>query len=209
MKASSESGSISTTAIVHQGAKIGRNTVIEHNAIIGYDTLTNVRRQYKGRKRTVLVGNNVLIRPNAIIYAGCQLGDFVAVNSNVVVREFTKIGANSFLGNGTVVEGYTEIGHHVAIHAQCHITANAKIGNYVFLGPMVTTANARRITWPAPNPNEKGPVIADGVRIGAAALILPQVRIGKGAVVAAGAVVTKDVPPNKTVMGVPARVARI
>jgi len=197
---------IARTAIIGRDVEIGDRTNIEDNTIVGYDNLTRLRRQYQRRARTVRIGNDVLIRPGSIIYAGCELGDHVTINSNVVVREFTRIGRNSFLGNGVVVEGYTQIGHHTAIHAQCHITAKAKIGNYAFLGPMVVTGNARRITWPKPNRHEEGPTIQDGARIGLNASILPGVKVGRAAVVAAGAIVTKDVPPRKIVMGVPAKI---
>jgi len=197
---------IAKTALVGQNTQIGERVNIEHNAIIGYDNLTRLRKDWRDRPRTVKIGKGVLVRPNSIIYSGCKLGDYVKINSNVVVREFTKIGRNSFLGNSVVVEGYTQIGHHTAIHAQCHITAKAKIGNYVFFGPMVTTGNARRITWPKPNPDEQGPEVQDYVRIGLNASILPAVKIGKGSVVAAGAVVTRDVPAHAVVMGVPAKV---
>ena len=53
-----------------------------------------------------------------------------------------------------------------------------------------------------------GPTIEDAARVGAGAILLPGVRIGGGAIVGAGAVVTKDVPPRKLVMGIPARVVR-
>jgi acetyltransferase-like isoleucine patch superfamily enzyme len=68
------------------------------------------------------------------------------------------------------------------------------------------TGNARRISWPKLNPDEQGPEIENGVRVGLNASILPGVKIGKGAIVGAGAVVTKDVPAHKVVLGVPAKV---
>lgn len=185
--------------------KVGEGSHIEFNSIVGYANLTHVRRGYSPRPKT-LIGREVLIRPHSIVYAGCVLGDRVNVGSNSVIREFTDVGADSYVGNLVMVEGYTKIGHHTGIASQCHITAKAEIGNYVFFGPMVTTGNARRITWPEPNPeNEQGPVVADYAKIGLGAKILPNVRIGKGAIVAAGAVVTKDVPDCATVVGVPAR----
>jgi acetyltransferase-like isoleucine patch superfamily enzyme len=54
----------------------------------------------------------------------------------------------------------------------------------------------------------KGPIIEDYVGIGAGTNILPGARIGTGSIVAAGAVVTKDVPPKKLVMGIPARIVK-
>jgi acetyltransferase-like isoleucine patch superfamily enzyme len=85
-----------------------------------------------------------------------------------------------------------------------------EIGNYAFIGPKVTTANDRRIRYfrPEITDPDQGPIIEDGAVIGAGAALLPRVRIGKGAFVAMGAVVTKNVPPFTLVMGVPAKVIR-
>jgi UDP-3-O-[3-hydroxymyristoyl] glucosamine N-acyltransferase len=93
--------------LVGHDVQIGDHVNIEHNAIVGYDNLTNLRKEWQDRPRTVRIGKKVLIRPNSIIYAGCELGNYVRINSNVVVREFTRIGRNTFLGNSVVVEGAT------------------------------------------------------------------------------------------------------
>lgn len=195
--------------VLYNKVQIGNNVTIEHNSIIGYNHLTHLRREYVDKPLVTKIGDNVLIRPNSTIYAGCKLENNVTVNSNTVIREFTVIGERSFLGNGVVVEGYTQIGKHVAIHAQCHITAKAIIGDYVFFGPLVTTANERKISWQR-NVEQfiQGPVIERGVRIGAGAIVLPGVRVGREALIGAGAVVTNDVPPFKVVMGIPAKVVK-
>ena len=54
----------------------------------------------------------------------------------------------------------------------------------------------------------KGPIIEDNVAIGIGAIILPSIRIGEGSIVGAGAVVTKDVPKKRLIMGVPAKIIR-
>lgn len=193
--------------IIYDNVEIGDGTSIEHNSIIGYNNLTHLRPEYRDRPQVTKIGNNVLIRPNAMIYAACELGDYVSIGSNVVMREFTSMGEHSFLGSGVVVEGYTEIGKFTAINAQCHITAKASIGDYVFLSLLVGTANGRRIQWYRDIPNiEQGPIIERGVRVGLGAMILPQVRIGEEALIGASALVTKDIPAFKIAVGVPARV---
>ena len=91
-------------------------------------------------------------------------------------------------------------------------TGNLTIGSRVSMGPRVTVVtsshpNASRIAGVAPV--AKGPVvIEDDVWIGAHAVILPGVRLGRGCVIAAGAVVTKDVEPLTVVGGQPARAIR-
>lgn len=100
-------------------------------------------------------------------------------------------------------------GEDVLISHRCWLQGGGglQIGSRVMLGPdvMLITANhdlATRLTTPAPV------VIEDDVWIGAKSVVLPGVRVGHGAIIAAGAVVTKDVPPNVVVGGVPARVLK-
>ena len=187
----------------------GKNCRIEKGVILGYGSLTKLREGYKLTSPVVL-GDNVHIRPHSIIYNGCKIGNHVHIGHNSILREFTEIGSYSSIGSLVMCEGYTKIGHHSIVHSQTHLTAKMEIGSYVFIGPKVTTANDRRIRYFRPdiiNPDQ-GPIIEDGAVIGAGAALLPKVRIGKGAFVAMGAVVTKDVPPFTLVLGVPAKVVR-
>lgn len=189
--------------------KGGKNRQIGDGAIIGYNALTKLRFGYN-RNTPVTLGENVRIRPYAVIYSGCEFGNNVHIGHGSIVREFTKIGDDSSLGSYVVCEGYTTIGKNSIIHAQTHLTAKMIIGDFVFIGPKVTTANDRRVRWLRPDiiGDDKGPTIADGVIIGAGAALLPGVNIGEGAIVAMGAVVTKDVPSFSVVMGIPAQEVR-
>lgn len=87
------------------------------------------------------------------------------------------------------------------------IPTHTEIGNEVFIGPNAVLTNDRYP--PTGKPELKGPVLEDLAVIGANATILPGVCIGRGAAVAAGAVVTKDVPPGKMALGVPAGIRDI
>lgn len=90
-----------------------------------------------------------------------------------------------------------------------HITGNSKIGNNVFISIHVSTVNDNLTTSRTYTEEQIiGPFIEDDVSIGAGAILLPKINIGKGAFIAAGAIVTKDVAPNKLVMGIPARVIK-
>ena len=187
---------------------LGKNVSIEKGAIIGYARLSKLREGYS--LKPVVIGDGTLIRTGSIIYAGCVIGKHCHIGHNTVVREFTEMGDYSSLGSNVVVEGYTKIGHHSVVHAQSHITAKMTIGNYVFIGPNVTTANDRKLRYHRPliTEEDEGPTVEDGVVIGSGAHILPRVHIGAGAFVAMGSVVTKDVNPWMLVMGVPAKEVR-
>lgn len=196
--------------IVYDNVEIGDDAIIEHNCILGYDNLTHLRKDYEKAKRPYRtnIGENVLVRPNSTIYAGCEIGNDTKISSGVVMREFTEIGSHSYLGNGTVVEGYTKIGNHVGITTQVHITAKALVEDKVFIASLAVLANGFTITWQRPHlvTKEEGPKIRFGARIAIGVCVLPGVEIGREAMIGVGAVVTKDVPPYKIVVGVPARV---
>ena len=106
------------------------------------------------------------------------------------------------------------IGEDSYFSVQCFfdLAAPIKIGNRVSIGPNVTLITGAHPIGPSENrvgPLDPQPItIFDGAWIGANAMILPGVTIGQGAVVAAGAVVTKDVAANTLVAGVPAVLKR-
>jgi maltose O-acetyltransferase len=119
----------------------------------------------------------------------------------------------AILGNGNIYQRLV-IGEDCLISIACFIDLASKItlGDRVGVGPhcMLLTGDhdygddQNRVGQLAPLPIHVG----DGTWLGARSLILPGVTIGKGAVIAAGAIVTKDVPPNTVVAGIPAKVIR-
>jgi acetyltransferase-like isoleucine patch superfamily enzyme len=189
--------------------QLGDNVILEDNVCLGYNRLTKLRDGYNKDPLTRL-GNNVLVRRNTTIYAGCAIGANSTVNANTILREYTEIGNHSSIGSLCMSEGYTKIGNYCTIHAQCHITAKMIIKDYVFIAPLLSTANDKEIRYYRPQHArpDKGPTIKRGAFIGGGVCILPEVTIGEEAIIAVGSVVTKDVPPRVVAMGVPARVIR-
>ena len=103
----------------------------------------------------------------------------------------------------------TEIGDYTKIMDNSHITGSMKIGNHVFISVLVSSTNDNSMGRSEDAvDNLYGPTVEDYVTIGTGANLLPGVKIGKNSVVCAGSVVTKNVPPNKVVMGIPAKVVR-
>jgi acetyltransferase-like isoleucine patch superfamily enzyme len=105
----------------------------------------------------------------------------------------------------------TKIGSRVKVMDNSHLTGNALIEDDVFISTGVTTTNDNAMGRQPPAGADwtaAGPTIRRFATIGQGACILPGVEIGQNAIVAAGAVVTRDVLPETVVMGVPARVVR-
>jgi len=131
-------------------------------------------------------------------------------------RIFKKAGKNIniehgvFFGSGADIE----IGDNSGLGLNCRVTGPLKIGNDVMIGPdvMIFTQNHRNdrldISMRLQTDPKRPVVIEDDVWIAARVIILPGVTVHKGAIVGAGAVVTKDVPEYAVVGGNPAKVIR-
>lgn len=139
---------------------------------------------------------------------GVIAGKNVVFGESVVVWNYVVIGDNTKIGDGTRIGSFCDIGKNVVLGKNCNIQTHVTIsngctlGDNVFIAPNSTLLNDKFPVSECLTP----PVIEDNAVIGGCVAILPKVTVGKGAVVAAGSVVTKDVPPRKVVMGVPAKI---
>ena len=120
-----------------------------------------------------------------------------------------RFGKSCSVGGGAEIGRHSIIGDRTRISAGVFLPAHSLIGAGVFIGPNATFTDDLYPVIPKPGDapyTALPPVIADGASIGAGAIVLPGVKIGRDARVAAGAVVTQDVLPEMMVSGIPARV---
>ena len=148
-----------------------------------------------------------MIHPLADVQSS-DIGEGTRIWQFSVVLKGAKIGKNCNICAQTFIENNVIIGDNVTVKCGVQLWEGMRVGNNVCIGPNATFTNDKhpkslrgdvRI-W------ERSPVIIeDDVSVCANATILPGVRLGKGCVVGAGSVVTKDVPAGMTVVGNPAK----
>jgi len=229
MRNISETASIAQTAIIHDGVVIEENVIIHDYVVIYPNTIIKknteiydhcvlgklptspgvTSRTIKTQFDSLIIGCECVLCPGVIIYAGTQIGNNTLLGDNCSIREDCSIGYGCIISRNVSVNYNTVVGNHTKIMDNTHITGNMKIGNNVFISVLVATTNDNTMGREEYNEDHvRGAVIEDYVTIGAAANILPMVTVGKNSIVGAGAVVTKSVPANKVVMGVPAKIVR-
>jgi len=142
----------------------------------------------------------------ADIHPSVIMGKETVVWSFAVILEGVEIGDNCVVGSGVYIGKHTKIGNNVRIQDKAHITDHMVIEDNVFIGPCAVTMNDKYPIVNNPDYKIEPPIFEEGCSIGAGAIILPGVCIGKKAIVGSGAVVTHDVPNDAIVMGIPARV---
>ena len=202
---------IGHNVVILNGTVIGDNVRIDANTVIGKRPMKaslSTRKEEKDLSPTH-IGNNCLIGSGVVIYIGANIASNVMVADLATIRENTNIGEYTIIGRGVTIENYVMIGKRCKLESNCYITAYSYLADYVFIAPGVVTSNDNYVG----RTEERfkhfcGVRVEKGGRIGAGAVILPGRVIGEDGLVAAGSVVTKDVPARMVVMGVPARVIR-
>ena len=152
--------------------------------------------------------------PNYFVHrlAECQATDIGAdtkIWQFTVVLQRAKIGVNCNINSHCFVENDVVIGDNVTVKCGVYIWDGVHIENNVFIGPNVTFTNDKRPVSKVYPQSFLRTLIQEGASIGAAAVILPGLRIGRRAVIGAGAVVTHDVPDDGVVYGDSARLRHL
>ena len=149
------------------------------------DVMLENDRRNSGVPLLDLKGINARIEPGALIREKVEIGDGAVIMMGAVINIGAQIGAGTMIDMGAVLGGRAIVGDH------CHIGAGT------VLAGVVEPASATPV------------VVEDDVMMGANAVVIEGIRVGEGAVVAAGAVVVEDVPAGAVVAGCPARVIKM
>lgn len=177
------------------------NTIIGEGALVEPDVMVGFR--YHTKCGPTRIGSHCILRKGTIIYGDVTIGDHFQSCHYAVIRAMVKMGDYCTLCNQSTIEGIVRMGNGVRIMSHTYIPSRTWIGDNVFIGPGVTFLNDRFPGRRDPMPTPRGATIHDDVMIGGGATILPGITIGERSFIAAGAVVTKDVPSHSFVVGVP------
>lgn len=200
---------IGHNVVIHEGTKISNGTFIDDGSVLGRTPRSGAISRKKVIKEfpPLEIGKDCVISAHVILYRGTKIGNEVMIGDLVSIREDNIIGDKTIIARLLSMEPRTVIGQRVRTAAVTHLTSDMIIEDDAFIGSHISTTNDNKMGQGIAG-QYKGPHIKRRARVGSNATLLPGIVIGEQAVVAAGAVVTHDVPDRKVVMGVPARVVR-
>jgi len=201
---------IHPSATVYEGTVLGEGVRVLENAVVGKQPSLGSKSTAKREPLPpARIGDGTVVSTGAIVFAGSTVGANCVVGDQSCIRERVTLADDCILGRGSLIENDTTVGAGTRIQAEAYITAYSTLEEDVFIAPCVVTTNDNFMGRTEQRKAlMKGPTIRRSARIGGGAILCPGVEIGEEAFVGAGAVVTKDVPPRKLVVGSPARVLR-
>jgi len=206
--------SIGRFAEILSGSVIGSNCVIGSHCIIGHPSKLELQKADFSaaspkisdlivKEPVTKIGERSIIRSGSIIYKHVVVGKNLRTGHSALIREHVTIGDNCIVGTQAILDGYIKVGSGSMIQSQCYVSQSVRIGNGVFIAPGCVFVDNKKIIL---GQGLNGATIEDYVRISAGTKVLPGVTIGKYALIGAGAVVTKDIPPKALAYGVPAEI---
>jgi acetyltransferase-like isoleucine patch superfamily enzyme len=195
--------------VIGDGTRIGPGSIVEDGVLLGkVPRLARTSAAPRAAPGPLEIGARVTVCAGAIVYAGTRIGDEAIVGDQAQVRERTSIGPETVIGRGSAIDNDVSVGARVKVQTNVYLTAFSVIEDDVFVGPGASTTNDDTMSRHPKGEALRGAVLRRACRIGGSAVLVPGVEVGEEAFVAAGAVVTRDVPPRAFVVGVPARQVR-
>jgi UDP-2-acetamido-3-amino-2,3-dideoxy-glucuronate N-acetyltransferase len=210
-----EGVSFGAYVVVHEGTVIGDRCSIEDHAVLGKRPRLARHSQAHGDVGVLELGAGASVGTGAVVFAGARVEADAILGDQCFVRERALIGAGSVIGRGSVVDNDVVVGARVRVQTDVYLTAFTLVEDDVFVGPGAITTNDDTMArhggggdFEGGRDSIRGATLRRACRVGGGAVLTPGVQIGEEAFVAAGAVVTRDVPARAVVMGVPARFVR-
>jgi acetyltransferase-like isoleucine patch superfamily enzyme len=195
--------------VIHDGTSLGEGVRIQDGAVLGKPVaLGPSSTASRETPPPLVIGPGATVCAGAVVLAGARLGAGCVVGDRAHVRERTVVGEESVVGASVSVDNDVTIGSRVRIQTGAYITAYSVIEDDVFVAPCVTTTNDNTMGRHGVGFELRGALLRRACRVGAASVLLPGIEVGEEAFVAAGSVVTRDVPPRTLVMGSPAHAVR-
>lgn len=175
----------------------GKDCIVGEYSIIGYPYIESEESFEKPDK--TFIGNKCIIGSHVIIYEGTAIGDATSIEDYCRIGPEVRIGTKCRILYGANINSETIIGNNCVIAGFC--CDRAKIGNNVRLfGELIHPHRDPHLGWD--DVIEASPEICDGVFIGFGAKIIGGIKIGRNSYVAAGAIVTRNVPEKHVVKGI-------
>ncbi len=194
--------------VIHAGTVVGDQVRIDDHATLGKrpmraaNSATTQEQELPG----LAIGDQSIVGTGVVLYRGAAIGERVLMADGCTIRENVTIGRGTIVGRGVTIENVCTIGRYCKLESECYITAYSTLEDRVFVAPGVVTSNDNFVGRTAERfKHFKGVTIRRGGRVGAGAVLLPGIVVGEDGLVAAGSVVTRDVPPRTVVMGRPAK----
>jgi UDP-2-acetamido-3-amino-2,3-dideoxy-glucuronate N-acetyltransferase len=197
-------GEIGNNVVIHPGVVIGSFVRVDDNAVIGKRPMKAVNSATTKLQdfAPARIGDYCSIGTSVVIYTGSVIADKVLVADQATVRENVTIGEGTIVGRGVAIENFCKIGSYCKLETNVYLTAYSEVEDRCFLAPCVATSNDNFVGRTKERfKHFKGVTLRKGGRIGTNATILPGKIIGEDALVAAGALVTKDLAPRKIFAG--------
>lgn len=188
-------------SIIYDNVEIGDNSVIGPYCIIGEPMASYYKNPSSYAFSKTIIGKNSIIRANSILYESVQIGDFFQTGHSCIIRENNVIGHHTSFGSFSELPPCSSIGNYVKIHSKVMLSEKNIIEDYVWIFPFVVLTNVKH----PPVGEFQVTRIKEFALIFASAIILPGITIGENAIIGAGALVTKDVPKERLIIGNPGR----
>lgn len=197
---------IDPSATIEENVSIGAFTLIGPNVFIGEGTVIEARCElgmHKGVSDGGLlsIGAKSVIRSGSVFYENSTFGNGLTTGHRVTVREDTYAGEGLQLGTLCDIQGHCHFGKYVKLHSNVHIGQHTVVEDYVWIFPYVVCTNDPH----PPSEVRKGCHICSYAVIGTMSTILPDVTVGRGALVGAMSLVRYDVHEDMICVGVPGK----